>query len=136
MANRDALKYTKTHEWLDPSTGTVGITQHAQEEISDVVFVELPKVGTVVRAGQEAAVVESVKAAFSIYAPVTGTIASVNERLRKEPALLNAAPHGDGWIFTLNIQDPAATASLMTAAQYQQWIVTEKDSGGVHAEHG
>ena len=135
MAHLDALKYTKTHEWFDPATGTVGITQHAQEEISDVVFVELPKVGAAVRAGQEAAVVESVKAAFSIYAPVAGAVATVNERLRKEPELLNTAPHGDGWIFTLKTQDPAAAASLMTHAQYQAWIVTEKDSGGVHAEH-
>lgn len=133
MANLDALKYTKTHEWFDPSSGTVGITQHAQEEISDVVFVELPKIGAVLRAGQEAAVVESVKAAFSIYAPVAGMITTVNEQLRKEPALLNTAPHGDGWIFTLTPQDPAAASSLMTQAQYQQWIVTEKDSGGVHA---
>ncbi|MBI4227634.1 MAG: glycine cleavage system protein GcvH [Candidatus Omnitrophica bacterium] len=135
MANRDALRFTKTHEWFDPTAGAVGITEHAQEEISDVVFVELPNVGTVVRAGQEAAVVESVKAAFSIYAPVAGTITAVNERLRREPALVNTAPHGDGWIFTLKAQDPAAAAALMTQVQYQAWIVTEKDSGGVHAEH-
>lgn len=134
MANPETLRFTKTHEWLAAKgpTGTVGITQHAQEEISDVVFIELPKVGTAVRAGQEAAVVESVKAAFSIYAPVAGTIASVNERLRKDPALLNASPYEDGWIFTLQVQDPAEPSRLMTQTQYEQWVVTEKDSGGVH----
>ncbi len=135
MANPETLRFTKTHEWLaaQGATGAVGITQHAQEEISDVVFVELPKVGAAVRAGQEAAVVESVKAAFSIYAPVAGTIASVNERLRTEPALLNSAPYEDGWIFTLQMQDPAAPAQLMTQHQYEQWVVEEQDRGGVHA---
>ncbi|OGX37938.1 MAG: glycine cleavage system protein H, partial [Omnitrophica WOR_2 bacterium RIFCSPHIGHO2_02_FULL_68_15] len=121
MANLETLRFTKTHEWLavNGATGTVGITQHAQEEISDVVFVELPKVGAVLRAGQEAAVVESVKAAFSIYAPVAGTIASVNERLRQSPALLNSAPYDDGWIFTLKVQNASESAQLMTQHQYE-----------------
>ena len=136
MANPESLRYTKTHEWLDlrGADGTVGITQYAQEEISDVVFVELPKVGTTVRAGQEVAVVESVKAAFSIYAPVAGAVASVNDRLRKEPALLNSSPHEDGWIFTMTLSDPAESAALLSHAQYQQWIAEEKNkSSGLHA---
>lgn len=134
MANRETLRFTKTHEWLavQGAEGTVGITQHAQEEISDVVFVELPRVGLTVRAGQEVAVVESVKAAFSIYAPVAGTVARVNERLTKEPALLNRDPDEQGWIFTLTIQDPRESSQLMTHAQYQQWVVHEQDGGGVH----
>lgn len=134
MANLEALRFTKTHEWmaLQGTEGTVGITQHAQEEISDVVFVELPAVGRQVRAGEEAAVVESVKAAFSIYAPVSGTVVKVNERLRKEPGLLSTAPYDEGWIFVLQVQDPGDLASLLTHPQYQAWIVEEKDRGAVH----
>lgn len=127
MTNLEALRFTKTHEWIriENSHGAVGITQHAQEEISDVVFVELPKVGRQVRAGEEVAVVESVKAAFSIYAPVAGTIATVNERLRQEPGLLNSLPYEAGWIFTLQIADLAELSQLMTHAQYV-----------VHTAHG
>lgn len=135
MANLETCRFTKTHEWirLQGAEGIVGITQHAQEEISDVVFVELPKPARQVKAGEEAAVVESVKAAFSIYAPVAGTVVKVNEALRRDPALLNRSPHDDGWMFTLQVSEPGALAALMTYAQYQAWIVSEKDSGGVHA---
>ncbi len=135
MANRDAVKCTKTHEWIavQGAAGRVGITQHAQHEISDVVFVELPKVGAQVRAGQEAAVVESVKAAFSIYAPVTGTVTQVNERLKTEPGLINSEPYDAGWLFVLQVQQPQDVAQLMTHAEYDTWVTQESGGDGVHA---
>ena len=118
------LKYTKTHEWLrlDGTTSTVGITQHAQEEISDVVFVELPKVGRVVKQGEETAVVESVKSAFSIYAPVSGTITQVNNALTDDPDLINRSPYEQGWIFVLDVKNPAEAATLLDAGQYERWV--------------
>jgi glycine cleavage system H protein len=118
------LKFTKTHEWLhlEGNQGTVGITQHAQSEISDVVFVELPKVGRTVVQGEEVAVVESVKAAFSIYAPVGGTIVQVNEALAKDPGLVNRSPYEEGWIFKLNVRNPSEADLLMDEAGYAQWV--------------
>jgi glycine cleavage system H protein len=118
------LKFTKTHEWLhlEGNQGTVGITQHAQSEISDVVFVELPKVGRTVVQGEEVAVVESVKAAFSIYAPVGGTIVQVNEALAKDPGLVNRSPYEEGWIFKLNVRNPLEADLLMDEAGYAQWV--------------
>ena len=117
------LKFTKTHEWLrlEGEEGVVGITQHAQEEISDVVFVELPKPGRNFSQGEEVAVVESVKAAFSIYAPVSGTVTQVNESLAKDPGRLNRSPYEEGWIFKLKIGNPSERDGLMGHDQYQQW---------------
>ena len=120
---------------LQGGEGTVGITQHAQEEISDAVFVELPTVGRRVAAGDEAAVVESVKAAFSIYAPVAGTISRVNARLTQTPALVNTAPHAEGWIFALRPDAPSEWETLMTRDQYQAWLAQEPPPGGLHPEH-
>lgn len=129
MIDLNQMKFTKTHEWLrlEGGKGTVGITQHAQEEISDVVFVELPKVGRTVAQGEEIAVVESVKAAFSIYAPVAGTVAQVNDQLAKEPALLNRSPYEQGWILVLDIKNPAEAESLMDQGKYEAWV-----KGGGH----
>ena len=123
----ESLRYTKTHEWvrIDGGSATVGITDHAQQEISDVVFVELPKVGRVVRQGEEVAVVESVKAAFSIYAPVSGTVALVNETLAKDPSLTNRAPFGDGWIFRLQPVNAQEAQALFSRADYQAWVTGE-----------
>lgn len=125
----DHLKFTKTHEWLrlEGSQGTVGITDHAQKEITDVVYVELPKVGKKVAQAGEAAVVESVKSAFSIYAPIAGTIAEVNGALTKDPALINRSPHEQGWIFVIEASHPAEADSLMNHAQYEEWV-----KGGGH----
>ncbi len=119
------LKYTKTHEWvrLEGSRGTVGITQHAQEEISDVVFVELPKIGKSVRQGEEAAVIESVKAAFSIYAPVSGTVARVNEALAADPAIINRSPYDEGWIFVLEPASGQEAQGLLSHEQYEAWTL-------------
>ena len=123
------MKFSKTHEWLslDSNQATIGITQHAQEEISDVVFVELPKVGKAVSQGEEIAVVESVKAAFSIYAPVSGTVAEVNEALAKDPGLINRSPMEAGWIARLRPKNPAEADSLMDQGQYDEWV-----KGGGH----
>lgn len=118
----DHLRYRDSHEWIDPATGVVGITDHAQHELTDVVFVELPKVGTKVRAGDHVAVVESVKAASDIYAPVAGEVIEVNTALPDNPALLNTDPHGSGWIFKLAIADTAELGALMDAAAYARHI--------------
>ena len=122
--SREGLKFSKTHEWvrLEGTRATVGITQHAQEEISDVVFVELPKVGRTFAQGEEAAVVESVKAAFSIYAPVSGTVTRVNEALVKDPSLINRSPYEQGWICVLETQNPSEKESLMDSQPYEAWV--------------
>ncbi|MBI1953555.1 MAG: glycine cleavage system protein GcvH [Candidatus Omnitrophica bacterium] len=124
----DHLKYTKTHEWLrlEDQQATVGITDHAQKEISDVVYVELPKLGRQVSQGEEAAVVESVKSAFSIYAPVGGAIVQVNEALAKDPAAVNRSPYKEGWIFAIKPSDPSQAAGLMDHPQYESWVKGEK----------
>jgi glycine cleavage system H protein len=116
------LRFRESHEWIDPATGVVGITDHAQHELTDVVFVELPKIGAKVKAGDHVAVVESVKAASDIYAPVSGEVVEVNSALPDNPSLLNTDPHGGGWIFKLAIADAAELNALMDATAYQQHI--------------
>jgi glycine cleavage system H protein len=116
------LRYRDTHEWIDPATGAVGISDHAQHELTDVVFVELPKVGAKVKAGDHVAVVESVKAASDIFAPVSGEVIEVNSTLPDNPSLLNTDPHGSGWIFKIAVAEPAELKTLMDAAAYQQHI--------------
>lgn len=115
------IKYTEDHEWIliEGNTGKVGITDYAQEQLGDVVFVELPEVGKEVSKGGEAAVVESVKAASEIYAPVSGKIVAVNEGLPDEPALVNTDPMGGGWFFTIELSDPSELDGLMDEAAYK-----------------
>lgn len=113
------IKFTKDHEYIT-ADGTVGITPYAQEQLGDIVFVELPKVGQKLRQGDEAAVVESVKAASEIYAPVSGTVTAVNEALSGDPGLINSAPETDGWIYRLAIDNPAELDGLMDAAAYAE----------------
>ena len=117
------LRYAKSHEWvrLQGDTATVGITDHAQAELTDVVFVELPEVGRTVEAGDASAVVESVKAASDIYSPVAGEIIEVNNALESNPALLNTDPHGEGWIYKVRVTG-AVPADLMDAAAYGAFI--------------
>lgn len=117
------LRYRDSHEWVDPTqdTSPVGITDHAQAELTDVVFVDLPKLGSVA-AGQQVCVVESVKAASDIYAPVSGEIVEINEALSSEPGLINTDPYGAGWIFKMKLSSPDEAASLMDAAAYQVYI--------------
>ncbi|OAM73936.1 glycine cleavage system protein GcvH [Devosia elaeis] len=113
-------KFTPDHEYIrvDGETGIVGITTYAQEQLGDIVFVELPAIGKVLRKGDEAAVVESVKAASEIYAPVSGEVVEVNSLLTSEPGMLNSAPEGEGWIFKLKIADSAEIDSLLDADGY------------------
>lgn len=113
--------FTEDHEWItvEGGTATVGITDYAQAQLGDIVFVELPALGANVTKGGEAAVVESVKAASDVYAPVTGTVSEVNAALEEDPALVNSAPEGDGWFFKLALADPAELEGLMDAAAYK-----------------
>ena len=121
------LFYTKTHEWAkqEASEVVVGITAHAQEELRDVVFVELPKIGKVVKQGEPAAVVESVKAAFDIYAPVSGTIARVNDALSKSPQLINQDCYGNGWLFVVTPSTPSELTQLLSAETYSKQLQAE-----------
>lgn len=118
------LRFNTSHEWvrLEGDIATVGISDHAQAELTDVVFVELPAVGRSVDAGDPTAVVESVKAASDIYAPVGGEIVEVNPEVEANPALVNTDPYGDGWIFKLRVKDVAAVEALLDAAGYQALI--------------
>ncbi len=118
------LKYAASHEWVrvEGETATVGITDHAQRELTDVVFVELPAVGRELRAGEACAVVESVKTASDVYAPVSGTVTAVNEALAANPGLVNSEPHGAGWFFRLRLSQPAELAGLLDAAAYRARI--------------
>jgi glycine cleavage system H protein len=114
------LKYTKDHEWirLDGDIATVGITPFAQEKLGDLVFVELPSVGTKLEKGAAAATVESVKAASDVYAPVGGEVTDVNGKVTDEPGLVNSAPTGDGWLFKMKIADPKQLDSLLDEQAY------------------
>lgn len=118
------LQYAPTHEWLrlDGADGIVGITDHAQAELTDVVYVELPKVGAQVTAKQQVCVVESVKAASDIYSPVSGTITAVNEALSSNPALINTDPFGEGWIFKIKIEAGEEIEELKSPVQYREQI--------------
>ena len=123
---RDLL-YSKTHEWIrrDPSdetTVTVGITDHAQAELTDIVFVELPKIGATLVASSPAAVVESVKAASDIYSPLSGSVTALNEDLQSNPALINSDPFGAGWLFKMRTSSPQEYQSLLTPEDYSAQI--------------
>jgi glycine cleavage system H protein len=118
------LKYAKSHEWvrLSGGIGTVGITDHAQHELTDIVFVELPAVGRQVKAGEACAVVESVKTASDIYSPVSGEITEINPAVVDNPALVNTDPHAGGWFYKIKLSQPAELDSLLSPAAYQQQI--------------
>ncbi len=124
----DDLRFLDTHEWgrLDADGFvTVGISDHAQHELGDVVFVELPEVDTEVAAGDEVAVVESVKAASDIYSPVSGTVVAINEALEEAPEVVNDSPYGDGWFFKIIPSDIAELSKLLSADEYRQVCETE-----------
>lgn len=125
------LQYASTHEWLrlDGAEATVGITDHAQAELTDVVYVELPKVGAQVTAGQQICVVESVKAASDIYSPISGTVTAANDALSSNPALINTDPYGDGWIFKINIEAGEEIEELKSPGQYREQIGGSSGSG-------
>ncbi len=117
----EGLKFTRSHEWVrveDDGSVTVGISEHAQEALGDVVFVELPEAGSELSAGDEVAVVESVKAASDIYAPISGTVLAVNEQLVDTPETVNASPYGEGWFFRLKPSDAAEVDQLLDGDAY------------------
>jgi glycine cleavage system H protein len=118
------VRFTDQHEWvrLEGEEATIGITRHAAEQLGDVVFVELPEAGRKVGAGAEAAVVESVKAASEVYAPLDGEVTAANDALTAEPAKVNEDPEGAGWFFKLKISNKAEFAKLMDAAAYQEFV--------------
>ena len=118
--------YSKDHEWVavEGDTATVGITDYAQGQLGDVVFVELPSAGTAVAAGKEAAVVESVKAASEVYAPVSGTVTEANSALEATPDLVNTSPEADGWFFKLTLSDPGELSGLLDEAAYKAFVDT------------
>ncbi len=118
------MKYTKDHEWikLDGDIATVGVSAHAAEQLGDVVFVELPEVGAEFTKGDDAAVVESVKAASEIYAPISGTITAINEALEDAPETVNAAPETDGWFFKMKISDASELDDMMDADAYKKFL--------------
>ncbi|MBO6558257.1 MAG: glycine cleavage system protein GcvH [Pseudomonadales bacterium] len=121
------LRYLATHEWakLEDGVVVVGISDHAQDALGDVVFVELPEIDSTCSAGDEVAVVESVKAASDIYAPVSGTVTEVNSNLEDSPELVNESPFADGWFFKITPDDPSAIDTLLSAADYQ--VVCEEE---------
>ena len=119
------LKYTKDHEWIrveGENIGIVGITFHAQELLTDVVFVELPEIGATVNAGERIAVVESVKAVSDIFSPVTGRIIEVNKELEEKPELINSDPYGKGWVFKIGMENTGELNSLMDSSAYNTHV--------------
>jgi len=121
-------RYAKSHEYIhmEGDVGTVGITDYAQKELGDVVFVELPQVGTQLDAGDELGSIESVKAVSELFSPVGGEVVEVNERLTEKPELVNTDPYGDGWLIKLRVADPTEIDELlMTAEEYDEYVETE-----------
>jgi glycine cleavage system H protein len=118
--------FTKEHEWVrvEGDTATVGISDHAQEQLGDIVFAELPEAGRRVSKGQEAAVVESVKAASDVYAPVSGEVTEGNQAVTDDPSLVNSDPEGQGWFFKLKLDNPSELDGLMDEGAYREWIKT------------
>ncbi len=124
------LRYTKEHEWVrvEGDTATVGVTDHAQDQLGDIVFVELPKTGARIQSMQSFGTVESVKVVSDIYAPMSGEVTEVNESLVDEPEKLNTDPHGAGWLIKVQIEDQTELASLMNAEEYLAYIEAERES--------
>jgi glycine cleavage system H protein len=121
------LRFSKDHEWvrLDGDTAVIGITDYAQQQLGDIVYVELPQPGSRVEAGKEAAVVESAKAASEVYAPVSGEVVAVNDLIAGDPAKVNADPMGDGWFLSVKLDDPKAVDTLMDEAAYQKFVAEQ-----------
>ena len=121
-----SLYFTREHEWVrvEGNTATVGISDHAQQALGDIVFAEVPETGKELAKGQEAAVVESVKAASDVYAPVGGKVVEGNAAVADDPALINRDPEGDGWFFKLKLDDAGEVAGLMDEAAYREWVKT------------
>ena len=121
-----SLYFTKEHEWIrvDGDTATVGISDHAQEQLGDIVFAEVPETGKRLSKGQEAAVVESVKAASDVYSPVSGEVVDGNSKVADDPSVVNSDPEGEGWFFKIKLDNPGELDGLMDEAAYRDWIKT------------
>ena len=121
-----SLYFTKEHEWIrvEGQTATVGVSTHAQEQLGDIVFVEVPEGGRRLNKGQEAAVVESVKAASDVYSPVSGEVTESNQAIVDDPSLVNSDPEGQGWFFKLKLDNPGELDALMDDAAYREWVKT------------
>jgi len=124
----EELRYSEEHEWVQIANGvaTIGITDHAQHELGDIVFVELPAPGTVLGKSATLGVVESVKAVSDVYAPIGGTVVTVNERLTANPEILNEDPYGEGWMVKVQVTDANDVDTLMSATQYREFVAQEK----------
>jgi glycine cleavage system H protein len=120
------LYFTKEHEWVrvEGDTATVGISDHAQEQLGDIVFAEVPETGKRLSKGQEAAVVESVKAASDVYSPVSGEVVEGNSKVADDPSIVNSDPEGEGWFFKLKLNNPGELDGLMDEAAYREWVKT------------
>jgi glycine cleavage system H protein len=127
MSYPESYKYTREHEWVhaNGSEGTVGITDHAQHELGDIVYVNLPKVGSSLKRGETLGSVESVKAVSDIYSPVTGEVTAANDLLSQKPETLNADPHGEGWLIKVKLASPEEINALLSAEDYQKYIGAE-----------
>ena len=121
-----SLYFTREHEWIrvEGDTATVGISDHAQEQLGDIVFAEVPETGKHLSKGQEAAVVESVKAASDVYSPVSGEVVDGNSKVADDPSIVNSDPEGDGWFFKLKLDNPGELDGLMDEAAYREWVKT------------
>ncbi len=124
----EQFRYTKEHEWVhvEGGIGTIGITDHAQKELGDIVYVDLPKVGAQIEQGKTLGSVESVKAVSDIYAPVAGEVVEVNETLADAPEKLNAEPHGDAWLVKMKLSEPGQIDTLLSAADYEEYVAAER----------
>ena len=127
MTTPEDSRYAKSHEYVhvEGDTGTIGITEYAQKELGDVVFVELPTVGTELDAGDELGSIESVKAVSELFTPVSGEVTEVNERLRDKPELVNTDPYGDGWMVRIRMTDATEVDELMNAEEYEEYVEAE-----------
>jgi len=121
-----SLYFTKEHEWIrvEGNSGTVGISSHAQEQLGDIVFVEVPEAGREIRKGDEAAVVESVKAASDVYSPISGSVIEGNQAIADDPSLVNNDPEGAGWFFKIEVKDSSELDGMMDEGAYREWIKT------------
>ena len=125
----EGVKYTRKHEWArqEGSTAVVGLSDYAQDKLGEIVFVELPDVGTEVEAGKGSAVIESVKAVADLYAPVSGTVTEINEELLDQPEVINSDPYGDGWVYKVEIKDEGQINDLMDKPAYEKFVVEEDE---------
>ncbi len=125
----DGVKYTKKHEWAKPEgkEAVVGLSDYAQDKLGEIVFVELPDVGTEVESGKGSAVIESVKAVADLYAPADGTITEVNEDLLDQPEVINSDPYGEGWVYKMELKDESQMAELMDKPAYEKFVVEEDE---------